>query len=89
MPAVAEHTCYLSVPAIAERLGVDQHRVLNWVHSGQLSAVNIGDGHKRPRFRIAEVDLAAFLAGRSAGPQLKINRVRRRPLSASGIVEFF
>ena len=76
MPAVAP--AYLSPPKIAERLGIDQHKVLAWIRAGELRAVNVGDGARRPRYRVAESDLATFLAGRSAGPEPKISRVRRR-----------
>ena len=41
----------------------------------------------RPRYRVAESDLAAFLAARSAGPHPKISRVRRR--RDPQIMEFF
>jgi excisionase family DNA binding protein len=69
---------YLTPPQVAERLAVDAHRVLGWIRRGELHAVNVGDGTQRPRFRIGEDDLAAFLASRSAGPAPRITRCRRR-----------
>ena len=76
MPAIA--SAYLTPPQIGKRLSVDSHRVLRWIRTGQLTAVNIGDGARRPRFRISESDLAIFLASRSAGPQPKAIRRRRK-----------
>lgn len=76
MPAIASP--YLTPPAVAERYGVDVHRVHAWIHRGELRAINVGDGAQRPRFRISPADLVAFEAARSAGPAPKISRVRRR-----------
>jgi excisionase family DNA binding protein len=85
MPALASR--YLTPPGVAERLGVDSHRVVGWIRSGQLPAVNVGDGARRPRFRVSEADLAAFLAARSVGPAPRVSRIRRR--RDSQVTEFF
>ncbi|MFZ1934594.1 MAG: helix-turn-helix domain-containing protein [Thermoguttaceae bacterium] len=69
---------YRTPPTVAEEYGVDVHRVLGWIHNGELHAVNVGDGAQRPRYRISPADLAAFEASRSATPQPKITRCRRR-----------
>jgi excisionase family DNA binding protein len=78
---------YLTPPTVAERLGIDVHRVLGWIRRGELRGVNVGDGSQRPRFRVSEADLQVFLAARAAGPAPKIARVRRR--RNPEIVEFF
>ena len=87
MPQVASPPRYLTPPQVAERLGVDGHKILSWIRAGELRAVDVGDGARRPRYRVAESDLATFLAGRSAGPEPKITRVRRR--RDPQITEFF
>jgi excisionase family DNA binding protein len=69
---------YLSPPEIADRFGVDPAKVVGWIRKGELRAVNVGNGPSRPRYRISPADLAAFEAGRAAGPRPKITRVRRR-----------
>jgi hypothetical protein len=78
---------HLTPPAVAKRYGVDTHKVLGWIRSGQLRALNVGDGSQRPRYRISPADLALFETARAAGPEPKISRIRRRrdPL----ITEFF
>ena len=85
MPQVASR--YLTPPQVAERFGVDPHRVLAWIRSGQLLAVNIGDGTQRPRFRVSESDLALFLAARAARPEPRVSRIRRK--KDPSVIEFF
>ncbi len=84
---VASPRCYLTPPAVAERLGVDPAKVLGWIRSGQLRATNLGDGALRPRYRISEADLSAFLSTRRAGPEPTISRVRRR--RDPNVIQFF
>jgi hypothetical protein len=70
--------CDLSARLAADGWPGDQHKILAWIRSGQLHAVNVGDGAQRPRFRISEADLQLFLESRSAVPAPKITRCRRR-----------
>ena len=79
-------SAYLSPPEIARRFGVDPAKVIGWIRRGELRAVNVGNGSSRPRYRISPADLAAFEAGRAAGPP-KITRVRRR--QPQRVIEFF
>jgi len=84
MPQIA--TRFLTPPAVAERYGVDVHKIIGWIRRGELHAVNVGDGSQRPRYRISPADLAAFEAARSATPQLRVSRIRcKNPL----VTEFF
>jgi hypothetical protein len=86
MPQVASR--YLSPPEIARSRGVDAHKILAWIESGELKAVNLATSTSgRPRWKVSPADLAAFEASRSAGPQPKVSRVRRR--KNPNIVEFF
>ncbi len=79
-------THYVTPPAIADRLGVDAHRVIAWIKRGQLAAVNIGDGSQRPRYRVSEADLQVFLAARTVQPPAP--RVRRRRTDPN-VIAFF
>ena len=73
-------------PVLAKRLGINTHKVLGWIATGQLRAINLGDG-SRPRWRILADDLDAFLARRAATPAAKQTRRRRKPDPA--VIEFF
>ena len=74
-------------PVVAKLLAVDVHRVLAWIRSGALRAVNVGDGPLRPRWRIMPDDLDAFLARRAAQPATKATRRRRKV--DPGVIEYF
>jgi len=76
---------YLTPPAVAKLLHVRPDRVRAWIRSGQLRAVDLSDG-TRPRFRISESDLQIFLNRRSAAPEPKVSRRRRRD---PDVIEFF
>ena len=69
----------LTPPQYAQRLGADVHRVLGWIRNGELRAVNVATRTTgRPRYRIDEIDIAAFEARRSATPAPKVPRQRKR-----------
>jgi excisionase family DNA binding protein len=67
---------WLTPPEVAEQLGVDPSRVISWIRSGKLDAVNLSDG-LRPRYKIDPDELARFLAARSTAPAPKPTRKRR------------
>ncbi|MSU77461.1 MAG: DNA-binding protein [Gemmataceae bacterium] len=73
-------------PAVARRLGVNVHKILGWIRTGELRAVNLGDG-TRPRWRIMSDDLQAFLEGRAAQPATPVRRAKRKKLE--GVTEYF
>jgi excisionase family DNA binding protein len=68
----------LSVKELCERYGVNQHTVLGWIRSGELTAINVGRrlGTKKPRWRITPEALKAFELLRT--PAAPIPRTRRR-----------
>ena len=88
-PAVAAE--WLTPPEVAALLRVRLEKVLGWVHDGRLLAVNVAsDGSTRPRWRISQAALEAFLNARSnraaaAAPPTR----RRRRTQSDDIVEFF
>ena len=71
----------LTPAELAKALRVDVHSVLAWIKTGQLRAVNVGSGRKRPRWRIDPADVAVFEAARTAQPQ---TTTQRRKKAASG-----
>ena len=58
------HDSYQTVPELAERLGVAEATVRQWIKSGELRAIDIGKG-----WRIAATDLARFLKARETAPR--------------------
>jgi Helix-turn-helix domain len=66
---------FLTPAAVAARLGVAKVDVI-YAHiaAGNLRAVNVSVGNCRPCWRIREVDLEEFLAGRAAVPATKPTR---------------
>ena len=79
-------TRYLTPPQVAEQLGVNASKILTWIRSGELTAINVAASLLgRPRWRISQADLAVFEARRSAIAPLKA-RPRRKTV---GVVQFF
>ena len=64
---------------VAERLRVDSHRVLAWIRSGRLRAMDVSGGTgARPRWRIRPEDLEALELSLSTSPEPKTGRRRAR-----------
>jgi len=79
---------YLTPPAVAELLGVNESKVLGWIRSGELPAVDVGPrGGRRPRWRVAKADLELFLTRRAANPPPPM--VRRRRRADKAVIQFF
>ena len=79
---------YLSPSDIAVSRGINVIKVLTWIKSGELRAVNMAtQAGKLPRWRISPADLEAFDAARAAVPQAPVSRRPRR--KAGHVVEFF
>jgi excisionase family DNA binding protein len=57
---------YLSTAEAAEVFGVGRMTVYRWCKEGQLPCSDISNGD-RPKFRIAEADIHAFMQDRKAG----------------------
>jgi hypothetical protein len=65
------------VKDIVHRLGVDTHRVIAWIRSGKLRALDVSEGTgKRARWRITPEALAQFEAEREAAAS-PVNRSAR------------
>ena len=58
---------FLIPKQIAKELGVNVSKVLGWIRSGELVAINTSDS-ARPRYRISREAYAQFLESRSTAP---------------------
>jgi hypothetical protein len=85
-PAPIATRRFLTPAHVAAELGVKVERVIAWIRSGQLRGVNLGDGLKKPRFRIAPADLEVFLLARTVQPPTPTPRRRR---ADPGVIAFF
>lgn len=75
-------------PAIAKHYAVGVGTVLGWIHSGELAAINVGSGPKRPRWRIMPEALEAFERRRASQPPAPKSSRRRRKADPS-VIEYF
>jgi predicted site-specific integrase-resolvase len=85
---VSSERTTLTPPLVAQRYGISPQKVLSWIKSGELRAVNVAT-HRggRPRWVIAVMDLLAFEESRRV---CNVNLVRRRTRKAmAGITEYF
>jgi hypothetical protein len=75
-------------PALAKRWGVDSHKVVQWIKTGELPAIDASSRQgRRPRFLIDEADIKAFEQRRAVVPPDTPTRQRRR--RAGDVIEFF
>ena len=77
----------ITPPELAKRWGVASHKILSWIDSGELRALNVASLRTgRPRWRIDEQEIARFELAR-ASATAKQPRVRRK--APAGVKEFF
>jgi len=79
----------LSPPQIARRWGVSPQKILAWIRSGELRAIDAAT-HRggRPRYLVDIADLAAFEQRRAVVVPPATRRCRRRRRDA-GITVYF
>lgn len=80
----------LTPPQIAEQFGVAVEKVIAWIKSGELAAMNLANrGCRRPRYSITPDALDAFKQSRQVIPHsvAPTRRVRRKP--AGNVREYF
>jgi excisionase family DNA binding protein len=77
---VASDSAMLTPPQVAKRYGVSADTVRRWITSGNLRAVNVGEGKQRPRHRVSAEALKDFDAKRPprVAPKAPPQRRRRR-----------
>ena len=70
----------LTPPEIARLWGISVEKVLNFIRSGELRAINAATPgrNRRPRYLIGVADLEDFERRRTVGPTPKLPRVKRR-----------
>jgi hypothetical protein len=77
----------ISPPALARQWGIDVQKVLHWVKTGELKAINIArDRSGRPRYAIDLADVQIFELSRQVEPPAP--KVRRRRADSS-VIQFF
>lgn len=77
-------------PKLAKRYCVSAEKVLAWIHSGELAAINGAtrpDG--RPRYLIDESAIAEFEARRAVQVSRALQKRQRRKRKQRDIIEFF
>jgi hypothetical protein len=79
----------LTPPQVAEIFGINPDKVLSWIRSGRLRAVNIGNGNQRPRYVIDPDDIETFEQANAAVPTAETRPPRRRRRPAAQVKEFF
>jgi len=79
----------LTPPELAARLRVKPSKVLGWIKTGELPALDVGNGRKKPRFRISPEAIAAFEAARTSRPPAPAPAARRRRRTDPGVIQFF
>jgi excisionase family DNA binding protein len=61
---------------LAKRWGVDVKKVLGWIHSGKLRAIDVSNG-SRPRFKIDEADIEDFDRRKTWRPERSVEKRQR------------
>jgi excisionase family DNA binding protein len=80
---------FLTPPQVAKHLGLSRDKVLGWIRSGELPAINAATKQGgRPRYLVARKDVTAFQARRSALPPPPPSP-RKKPPKQDGIIEFY
>ena len=75
---MTETPVYLTPPEVAKRLRIRPDKVLAWIRSGELTAIDVSESQGgRPRWRVSEADLQDFLKRRQSQPAPKQTRRRR------------
>jgi len=79
----------LTVPQLAKLWGVATKKVLGFIRSGELRAVNLASqSSSRPRYAIDRVDIDAFELARQVVPDAG-NRATRKRSVQPGVKQFF
>jgi hypothetical protein len=78
----------ITPPELARRWGIDWHKVVAWIRSGELRAIDASTRlGGRPSFLIDERDIEAFELRRAVGGPVKAPR--RRRAKQQDVIELF
>ena len=73
---------------LAKNLGITVDKVLGWIRSGQIDAIDVStDRQGRPRYRIDADAIAKFKTARNPAPPPKSNR--RKQHKTDDVIQFF
>lgn len=79
---------HYTVDQFAEQMGVPPNKVLCWIDSGDLVAVDTSVARaKRPRWRIGQDSIDSFLESRRSSPIKPVVKSKRSS-RMSGVTEF-
>ena len=72
---------FLTPPQLAKKWRVSPGKILGLIASGELRAINFGNGPERPRWRITAEAEKEFLESRTNSPPKKsvVRKRRRKP----------
>lgn len=80
----------LTPPEVARRFGVATTKVLRWIRTGELVAMNLANrGCVRPRYSIAPEAIEAFERSRQVIPDGGISTTQRLRRRAAGNIKEF
>jgi hypothetical protein len=73
----------LTPPELAREWGIAPEKVIGWIRSGELAAIDAAArlGGKRPRYLIDREEIARFEARRATRPTPRAKRLRRQVAS--------
>jgi excisionase family DNA binding protein len=75
-----------TVASLAKFLRISDEQVLSHIRAGRIRAANVGGGTLKPRWRISEAAVAAFLESRSTTPK---QAAQRKPKRTAQEVTYF
>lgn len=79
----------LTPPQVAAQLAVHTEKVLRWIRSGKLRAINVTEKpFGRPRYRVKPADLEAFVASLTVIPEAG-PASRHKETLPPGFIEYF
>jgi excisionase family DNA binding protein len=73
---------------VAAKLSIGIDQVVRLIRAGKLEAVDVSISGRKPRWRISERSLTAFLEQRKSTPPVPASR-KQRPSRPKDVIEFF
>ena len=84
-----EKKCKLTPPGLAAQWGVSNDKILAWIKSGELRAIDASTRRGgRPRYLIDVADIAQFEVNRAVKPP-DPKSIKRRQRDRDGVIKFF
>ena len=76
-----------TIQDVAARYVVNEHTVLSWIRSGELTAINVNRASSRPRWRISSDAIDVFEACRSSHPCAHTPRTKKKSRVAAEFIK--